>query len=551
MKIYRSHKNFVKLVNYFLIIIFLFVSCCLFLHNLPAQAIDSSDLNIETRYTGNDGWLTSSNARSFLYSQGKIHWVYTGLVEDKLRVLYSHSEDNGKTWSKGELIAPWSDSKNTGQSSPCICVQSDGAIHVFYSEGYSDYVYTFWTFSKDNGRSWSTPYKVSTYVWYPGKDPGNDSVTPSACVDKDDHIHLAVGQGHYVGIVYYFYNGYCWTDGEAAWDSRKEGKYCDARYPSISVDSLGNVHLVFGVDWSFLIGGRLAYFYRKRISGLGWGNVYHFNFPYSYCSASSVLYNDSPLFVQGGIQSAVRSAKWYFKNVSGIWHLGELPHVTSFYYNCYRSVSLTIGDNKEWICYLQEFFSSYKYIHKLISKDEGATWTVNKINIDTDDNYNNFKPICAWYAFNFPSGLENLFFFQKNISTRRGSYQLWVGGKFAEGGANIIKLLHCQPVVFDPYEKDERVTLHYDLEKEANLNLEILNSSKHIVKSIDLGKKGPGSDNYEWWGVIDCPEIGLNDDKGVFLAPDGEYAIRMIARDTENSSVVDTKEVKVQVKTSW
>jgi|GEM_PF-5115223 len=117
MKVFKNHKNLIKLFRCFLVAIFLFTffggTFLNFGFNSCAHASDSPNSSIDARYTGNDGWLTPSNARSLLYSQGKIHWVYTGLFENKSRVLSSHSEDDGKTWSKGKSIAPWFDSKNT------------------------------------------------------------------------------------------------------------------------------------------------------------------------------------------------------------------------------------------------------------------------------------------------------------------------------------------------------------------------------------------------------------------------------------------------------
>ncbi|MDO8886573.1 PQQ-binding-like beta-propeller repeat protein [Candidatus Oleimmundimicrobium sp.] len=158
--------------------------------------------------------------------------------------------------------------------------------------------------------------------------------------------------------------------------------------------------------------------------------------------------------------------------------------------------------------------------------------------------YSNGRHFNDWYAIDpSPVVAEGMVF--ANLSTK-----IFLAFKSSKP-LSIISDISVSPQVLDPYKKDERATLHYDLNKEANLTLEILNSSKHIVKSIDLGTKEPGSDHYEWWGVIDCPEIGLNDDKGVFLAPDGEYTIRLTAQDIEDGSVIDTKEVKVQVETSW
>jgi len=158
--------------------------------------------------------------------------------------------------------------------------------------------------------------------------------------------------------------------------------------------------------------------------------------------------------------------------------------------------------------------------------------------------YYNGRYFNDWYGIDpSPVVAEGMVF--ANLSTRM--FLVFISSK----PPSIISDISVSPQTFNPYEKDEKVTLHYVLNKEANLTLEILNSSKHIVKLVNIGRKEPGSHKYDWWGVIDCPEIGLNDDRGVFLAPDGEYTIRVKAKDVKNEKIVDTKEIKVQVKTSW
>ena|GEM_PF-5341776 len=344
-----------------------------------------------------------------------------------------------------------------------------------------------------------------------------------------------VTQGHHIGVIYYFY----WSNGEHLTSA---GYIGDCKYPSIVADDSGNLHALYGagVFSSWELPG---YIYIRKAKDGGWSNPIHLG--RRWCPGCLLLFNNLPLFSLGYTGSF--EASWRVQDSKGNWFSGIFPYVQHRFYGG----SMTADSQGEWVYYGQNFCMN---IFKLVSRDEGKTWVSERI---TDDGlghtaYNwNGNPICAWSLFNFPPGLENLFFFQKNTPKRRSPYQLWVGGEFAEGGVNIINLLHCQPAVFDPYEKDGKTTLYYTLNRKVNLTLEILNSSKHIVKSVDLGTKESGSDGEQWWGVIDCPEIGLDNDKGVFLAPDGEYTIRLKAKNIEDEKIIDTKEVKVKIETSW
>jgi len=277
-------------------------------------------------------------------------------------------------------------------------------------------------------------------------------------------------------------------------------------------------------DKVYILAGYDIFALDKDMGTLKWR--YFYGDPYGDRTAPSVAYGNVYFTVKGNLRvldAENGSYKWSFN-----WDTS--------YKNRMRS-SPAIADG-------YVFLGASRDPVNFFDASDGRLYVLDAHTGELLWSYCNGRYFNDWYAIDpSPVVADGMVF--ANLSTKM--FLAFKSSKLP----SIISDISVSPQTLDPYEKDEKVTLHYDLEKEANLTLKILNSSKHIVKSIDLGTKEPGSDGEQWWGVIDCPEIGLNDDKGVFLAPDGEYVIRMIARDAENSSVVDTKEIKVQVKTSW
>ena len=116
------------------------------------------------------------------------------------------------------------------------------------------------------------------------------------------------------------------------------------------------------------------------------------------------------------------------------------------------------------------------------------------------------------------------------------------------------------PEVLNPYEEDSRVEIFYELVEESSIQIEIDNSEGEKVKALfedsdedgaEIEKperQGAGSHSKEWCGVIDFPEMAaLNGDKGVLLAPDGEYIIKLSAISISDDRT-ETAEVEVTVE---
>jgi hypothetical protein len=123
----------------------------------------------------------------------------------------------------------------------------------------------------------------------------------------------------------------------------------------------------------------------------------------------------------------------------------------------------------------------------------------------------------------------------------------------------LIKNLSVSPEVFDPYEKDGQLEIFYDLKEDSLVKVEIYNSKGEKVKALleDLveGKEvekeeeqGAGSHTVKWCGVIDFEKMAILDgDKGVLLAPDGVYTVKMTAT-SKSTEKVDSARASIMVK---
>ncbi len=114
----------------------------------------------------------------------------------------------------------------------------------------------------------------------------------------------------------------------------------------------------------------------------------------------------------------------------------------------------------------------------------------------------------------------------------------------------IISQFSTFPQTIDPYVSGEAIA--YTLGKQALITIEMLDSSGKVVRTIKTDRlQAAGGYTDDWYGVVDFPEMSSGSDKGIMFAPDGEYTIRLVAKDAGNPSIFDQKTAKVTVKTGW
>jgi hypothetical protein len=149
-------------------------------------------------------------------------------------------------------------------------------------------------------------------------------------------------------------------------------------------------------------------------------------------------------------------------------------------------------------------------------------------------------------------------FYSKDYSDSEYWPQLEIAYELPEESA--VKNLAVSPGILDPYEQDSDVTVSYELKEESLVQIEIYNSEGEKVKALyeDFDEDGAeiekperqaaGLHNSTWCGVIDFREMTvLNGDKGVLLAPDGEYTIKVIATSLD-SGKTESAEVAVTIE---
>lgn len=96
-------------------------------------------------------------------------------------LLMRRSKDGGKTWEPNKIIAARKNGEPTSNATPIV--DKDGTIHLLYQR---DYARAYYTFSKDDGKSWSQATDI-TYAF--------DAFKP-----EYDWKVLAPGPGHSIQL---------------------------------------------------------------------------------------------------------------------------------------------------------------------------------------------------------------------------------------------------------------------------------------------------------------------------------------------------------------
>jgi photosystem II stability/assembly factor-like uncharacterized protein len=157
-------------------------------------------LEKETMLSGTSGATSNPQGRNVAVDDsGKIHIVYTTFNPEE--VFYVSSED-GTNWSEAVDL---SNSKNEKSSNPCIAINHDNTIFVFWEEEYADsheIVYQ----RLENGNWLEDPAILSR--------SSGELKNPNIVVSPDNNLHLVWEEVEYSEILYQRYNNPSKT-----WDS--------------------------------------------------------------------------------------------------------------------------------------------------------------------------------------------------------------------------------------------------------------------------------------------------------------------------------------------
>ncbi len=137
---------------------------------------------------------------------------------------------------------------------PAQAFDTQGNLHVFWSDNTTGHYELYYKKSTDGGTSWTTTKRLT---W---ASSGFGSV--AVAVDSADNIHV-VGQNLPPGDGEIYYKKS--TDGGASWTANKRLTWNSgsSEDPAVAVDSLGNLHVV----WEDYTPGESEIFYKKSTDG--------------------------------------------------------------------------------------------------------------------------------------------------------------------------------------------------------------------------------------------------------------------------------------------
>lgn len=171
-------------------------------------------------------------------NNGDLWSVYFRVIDGATQIFASYSTDGGENWIEEQISFGAGSQRNTS-----IAVDSKDNIHVVWQgKGWGSNPSYYNIQYRKRTTSWQTQEAVT--------DKSSDQVNPGIAIDAEDNVHV-VWQGKGWGSNPGFFNiRYrkridSWQLQEAITDKDQ-----NQRSPSIAVDGIGNVHVVWsGIGW--------------------------------------------------------------------------------------------------------------------------------------------------------------------------------------------------------------------------------------------------------------------------------------------------------------
>ena len=167
-------------------------------------------------------------------------------------VLFSRSTDNGNSYSMPPMVISEYQALEVGSQGSTIQVTPDGKVHISwidFNQGQVRY-----TYSTDEGASFSTPISICEVVELPRTISGNDYRTPTllmSAVDlNDENGSLYLTWNDYrtgdsdALLIYTHDNGATWSEPVRVNDDEFENGL-DQYFPAVAVSPDGYVHVFF------------------------------------------------------------------------------------------------------------------------------------------------------------------------------------------------------------------------------------------------------------------------------------------------------------------
>jgi hypothetical protein len=286
--------------------------------------------------------------------------VWNDFTSINHEIYFSRSADGGSSWSKNDNI-----SSNAGTSrSPAIAVDNAGNINVVWKDFTTGDPEVYFSRSKDEGTSWSTPLNISKTGY---------ADNPAIGTDNSDYIYVVWEEFVLPHYEIYFSRS---TDGGSTWSNPVSisNSTNSSGDPDIAVDSTGKLYVVWEKYISY---NHEIYFIKSNDKGVNWGQVVNLSKnKYGSLDPSIAVYNSNVYVVWEDRSSG--DEEIYFKrssNGGANWKQSIILSDKAYYDSYDPAISVDpVGNiNVVWAEHNYDILYSR-------SVDNGASWS-SKVNI--------------------------------------------------------------------------------------------------------------------------------------------------------------------------
>ena len=226
---------------------------------------------------------TSNHPDIAIDSNNTLHVVYEDHRTGSWEIWYKCSKEGGKIWSTDRNLFDF-----PGTDATASIAAHNTTIHVVWRHLIGDASDIWYIKSEDSGESWGEPVQLT--------DADQASLTPKIAV-YENTLHVAWFDRRDGDYEIYYKKS---SDGGDTWgeDVRLTNSTGFPRIPSIAVDSIGGVHIIWEDKQS---GGYDIYYIKSMDQGISWSNVTRLTYGEAQGDADLSPLSDICVDIQGRI----------------------------------------------------------------------------------------------------------------------------------------------------------------------------------------------------------------------------------------------------------